>query len=326
MVIIYDIETLKNCSIFCFKEYNSSNKKQFILHKDQNDSQKLFDFLKIINNKNIELIGYNNLFFDAQIIEFFYNNPNVSALDIYNEAQRIISLQDAEQKYLYLIPEWKMKFKQTDLFKILHYDSAAKRTSLKYLEFSFNFPNIQEMPIHHNTEISLEDAINIVTPYCWNDVEITEKVYDYFKDTVQSRIDLSSEFNVNIKNASEPKIVKTVFMSELSKSLKKDKKALLEENENFKKNVKPFKVNVPNIDFKDITFQNVYKKFKEVVINPFNTKNGLDFNYSWKGIQMYHGLGGLHASLNPGIYEEDSEYEIRDIDATLKWRWVNSVN
>jgi hypothetical protein len=41
---------------------------------------------------------------------------------------------------------------------------------------------------------------------------------------------------------------------------------------------------------------------------------------------MYHGLGGLHASLNPGIYEEDSEYEIRDIDATLKWRWVNSVN
>jgi hypothetical protein len=323
MIIIYDIETLRNCSIFCFKQYNTDNKKQFIIHKDKNDSEEFYNFLKIINKNNCEVVGYNNLFFDAQILEFFYKNyREINSLDIYNEAQRIISLQDSEQKFLNIIPEWKMNFNQIDLFKILHYDSPAKSTSLKYLEFSFNFPNIQQMPIHHNEEISLDQALNIVTPYCWNDVEITEKVFEHFKDTVESRIEISKEFNVNVKNASEPRIVKTVFISELSKSLNVDKKELIQRNEDFKKNVGLFKINLPEITFDDITFKNVYKKFSEVVVDPFNTKNALDFNYNWNGIQIYHGLGGLHASLDSGIYTENDEYEIRDIDATSFYPFI----
>ncbi len=126
--IIYDIETLRNTLIICFYNIDKGVRKSIVVHENES-CLKLVSFLKFI--KDCTFIGYNNLAFDAQILEYVYCNPFATAYDVYNEAQRIIDLKNdmSDKSYLEIIPEWKLTFKQRDIYKIKHYDSMAKKTS-----------------------------------------------------------------------------------------------------------------------------------------------------------------------------------------------------
>ena len=327
---IYDIETLSNCFLYCSQTLDGV-RNSFYIHQDKNQ---LLEFIEYLNNsKDDEFIGFNNIGFDSQIIHYIYYNYNdwsyysgeqIASL-IYSETQRIISLQDNPEKYLHLIPEWKMTFKQCDLFKIKHYDSRAKSCSLKWLEFTFNKENIQEMPIHHSEMIKKEQFESIES-YCWNDVEATLTAYLEFKEEIDSRKEISKNFKVNVDNASEPRCVKTVFVSELSKELGIDRKELLQRNEDFKKTISPFKVKVPKIEYSTSLFQKTYKYFQSLVINPFETKNIVDLEYYYKGVKIIHGVGGLHASVSPQIIESSETECIHSLDFTSFYPFIKITN
>ena len=116
-----------------------------------------------------------------QILQYIFENKYSQNLSedeithkIYLKAQEIIRQQNNDEKFNNLIPEWKQFFPQIDLFKQKHYDGTAKRgTSLKWIEFTTRFDNIEEMPIHHNTLISDSD-IPFILEYNWNDVKATK--------------------------------------------------------------------------------------------------------------------------------------------------------
>lgn len=323
--VIYDIETLRNTLIICFYNIDRGVRKSIIVHGNET-CLKLASFLKFI--KDCTFIGYNNLAFDAQILEYVWHNPFATAYDVYNEAQRIIDLKNdmSDKSYLEIIPEWKLNFKQRDIYKIKHYDSAAKRTSLKFLEFSFKKSNVLEMPIHHSESITAEQ-IPIIEDYCWHDIDTTLEAWNVFQDDIISREQLSEEFGVNVLNASEPRVVKTIFLSELARKLGTTVKELKQRNEDYKKTVKPFKIKVPQwIQFEDLRFQRVKQQFEETLINPFNTKKSLSFHYKWRNIEIHHGLGGLHACIKPGVYNADNKYIIRDYDKISFYPFIKIRN
>jgi len=221
MNIIYDIETLANCFICCMYNVEMDKKKEFVIYEDQNAIE-FVDWLK--DQRRHTWVGYNNLAFDAQVIEFIYQNKHVNAFDIYKEAQRIIDLKDDTFDKDYsqkLIPEWKLSFKNRDLYKIKHYDSIAKRTSLKWLEFTFRMDNIEEMPIHHTTNITPFE-IDTVVQYCWNDIHTTFETWKHFKFEIESRELISDMYHINVLNASEPRVVKKVYQKTLGDQLDYD--------------------------------------------------------------------------------------------------------
>jgi len=323
--IIYDIETLRNTLIICFYNIDKNIRKSIVVHENES-CVKLVSFLNFI--KDCTFIGYNNLAFDAQILEYVYHNPFATAYDVYNEAQRIIELKNdmSDKKYLQIVPEWKLNFKQRDIYKIKNYDSMAKLTSLKFLEFSFRQNNVLEMPIHHSESITVEQ-IPIVVDYCWNDIDTTLHAWNVFQDDIISREQLSAEFDVNVLNASEPRVVKTIFLSELARKLGTTVRELKERNEEYKKQVKPFKIKVPDwIQFEDLRFQRVKQQFEDTLINPFNTKKTLAFNYKWRNIDIHHGLGGLHACVKSGVYKADNQYIIRDYDKVSFYPFIKIRN
>jgi len=136
--IVWDIETLINCSTWCFKEIKSGKKKEFILFDNDKEWYNLVSFLNQIKKHNYVLIGFNSINFDAQILEKVINykfNNIYSAIDmIYAEAQKIISLKE-EERFTNLIPEWKLTHNHIDVFKQKHYDGKAKMgTSLSLSE------------------------------------------------------------------------------------------------------------------------------------------------------------------------------------------------
>lgn len=124
-VFIYDLETL---DIFTatFIDKDSDYTRQFVISDYRDDREELFEFL----DEEVEaLIGYNNLTFDSQILEFLYRNKNASASEIRNYA--VIITSDQENRFPD-IPEWKLRIKQLDLFKLHHFDNKNRRTSLKW--------------------------------------------------------------------------------------------------------------------------------------------------------------------------------------------------
>ena len=323
--LIYDIETLSNAFVCCLYNVEKDIRKHFVVYGNEN----CVGFVKWMKNNTSDYyhVGYNNLGFDGQIIAAIVKNPFMVAADIYREAQRIIELKDdlGDKVQKKLLFESELPFKQIDIYKIKHYDSNAKRTSLKWLEFSFRQMDVMEMPIHHSENISREQLETIIE-YCWNDVDTTLKAFNFFKDDIQSRFDLSNEFGIGLHNSSEPKVVKKVYLSELSKKLDVPKAELEQRCEEYRSSVKPFKPRIIDwIDFGEPMFEGVKKKFSQLVIDPHNVKGSVKLSYFWKNIKIEHGLGGLHACVKPGVYT-NKDLMILDIDFTSYYPFLKIRN
>jgi len=323
LYVIYDIETLKNCFTACFLDYKTGKQKDFVIHKSRNDFKDFIIFLMKLKKNNYYFVGFNNLNFDSQILQYIFENRNILknlsedeiAHKIYLKAQEIIRQQNNDEKFNNLIPEWKQFFPQIDLFKQKHYDGTAKRgTSLKWIEFTTRFDNIEEMPIHHNTLISDSD-IPFILEYNWNDVKATKNFFDLIKYETDLRFKLSEKYNLNLLNASEPRLAKEIFakfLSENSGIYKKDLKKL----KTIRSEIVVKDIIFPYISFETEALQNLLNQLKRLIIDPNNTKNSFDKTFVYHGIETIIGLGGIHACCNRGIYESSENWIIHDKDVT----------
>jgi len=303
-----DIETLPNCIVYCFEHYKENIKKVFIIHELQNDLPELISFLEgNITNKEWH-ISFNGLAFDAQITEFILRSKKIlldlpadqASLVIYNKAQEVIKKsQDGEfQEYA----EKQIKIKQIDVFKLNHWDNMAKLSSLKWIQYTMDWANIQEMPIYHTTLIHTRDQLDTIVSYCQNDVSSTKRIMELSKGQINLRATLSKEYGINVYSASEPRIAKEIFMKFLSDStgistyeLKK-----LRTNRN---SITVRDIILPYTKFKTEPFQELLDNFKAVVIRPDNIKGSFKYSMKYKGIKTDFGLGGVHGALQSGIYD-----------------------
>jgi hypothetical protein len=324
--LVYDIETLRNAAVFCFYNVQNQQKKSFRIFNTQT-AEELVTWMKT-KTKDFYHVGYNNIGFDGQVIAAIVKKPKMDAFDIYEEAQRVIELKDdstEKEKVFKSVPEWKMPFKQIDLYKIKNYDSNAKRTSLKWLEFVFKQKNVMEMPINHYETVTQEE-LDVIEEYCWNDVETTYKAFKFFWEDIRCRFELSQEFGINLDNCSEPKLVKKIYVSELSKKLGLSKDELKRRCDEFKKTKKPFLPRIIDwLQFDDPRFEQTKKQFANTYVNPDNIKGALSLSYKWRNLVLNHGLGGLHACCNPGTYTNENLF-ILDIDFTSYYPFIKIRN
>lgn len=352
--LIYDLETLSNCFIACFQDYETKRIKTFkVLDGHLSELKLLEQFIISRDRENYVYVGYNNLQFDAQILQYIIDNDFVvTANQIYLEAQRIISLE--ENKHKYLIPEYKLTIPQRDIYLIKHYNSEVKATSLKWLEFTFRMNNIVEMPIHHSESITPDD-MQMIVEYCENDIHTTYKAFDYFYNEVQSREIISKQFNINVYNSSEPRTIKSVYTKVIGDSLMINYDEWKSKQKEYVNNITEFNIEFPSyLNYNIDEFNMVLQRFKSTVFNredlkldaelydkgftnnditdnidifgesfkvkkTRNTsstkpKSKIAFSYKFKNIEFVHGVGGLHACISPGIYTSDDEWIILDVD------------
>ena len=227
---IMDYETLSNCFVGVFEHYKTDETRVFVIHDLQNDYNNFIEFLEQNQTNKEWHISYNGLAFDAQITHYIIQNremfKNLSGCAIaeilYKYAQECIDRSD--RKEFLDFPQWNMSIGQIDLFKMHHWDNPAKRSSLKWIQYSMDWENILEMPIHHNTIIKTKEEIETIIEYCINDVKSTKNIFEKSKSQIQLRKELTSTYNINLFSASEPRISKELFAYYMSKKLNVTKK------------------------------------------------------------------------------------------------------
>ncbi len=317
---VMDYETIVNCFVAVFVHYKDDSVKQtFVVHGDRNDFPALVSFLKNnVANKEWH-ISYNGLAFDAQITQWILDNQNrlskLSASElavvIYGTAQDIISRTDRGDFAMY--PPWKMEIKQIDLFKMNHWDNKAKMSSLKWIQYSMDWPNVEEMPHPHNEPVTNFYQLTKVMTYCINDVLSTKKILNYSKEQIQLRQTLTKEYKIDLYSASEPRISKELFLYFLHEKLGWDKAEIKR-----LRTPRPYIVLadciLPYVQFKTPEFQAVLDYFRKIVIT--STKDGFKHSIKYRGVQTDYGLGGIHGATSCGVYEAKPGWTIMTSDVT----------
>lgn len=322
---VYDLEVLSN--LFTYTGYCRTSKTwhQFVIHESQNDITELYTHLF---RDVLIMTGFNNDSFDYPMLHHLINHyqeykdldGDTLARNMYRKAQSII-------EEAYTVVADKNKFiKQVDLFKIHHFDGAAKSSNLKDLEFTMRMCKLEEMPIDHRQHV-LERDIPMVLAYNKNDVEATCLLLDYTlgnvehpvykgQNKVELRASLKRKFNLKCDNFNDVKIGEQLILQEYCKLTGKDMWV-----------VKKMKTYRSKIELKDciphwthiITpqFKKVLDVINKTVVDASpGIKQDKQFAYSliYKGVSINFGLGGTHACNKPGIYRSENGRIILDLD------------
>jgi len=311
---VHDYETLSNCFVAVFEDVKSEHTEVFVCHESKNDILELVTFLERNVTLNEWHVSFNGLSFDSQITEHILRNKeqlleqdgDTIARFLYDKAQLVISKsRDGE------FPEFgsrDLSIRQIDVFKLNHWDNPAKRSSLKWIQYTMDWKNIMDMPIHHSFHV-IESEISMIIKYCINDVKSTKQIMHLSKEQINLRRTLTEDYNIDLFSASEPRISKELFLYFLSKSTR-IRKSDLRKMRTSREQIIFKDIILPYISFETATFQNLLKKFQDVVLYPGQTKGGFKYSVQYKGVKTDYGLGGIHGARTSKVYNSTEDMVI----------------
>lgn len=317
---VYDYETVVNCFLAVF--INVQDKNDIISFEISDYENQLSDYVKFLNdclkNKTM-LVSYNGLKFDNQISRFIllqqseYSKMTGSAIaeDICNTAQEVIKRSNAKEFPL-LHPK-DNKFRECDILAINNYDNPAKRSSLKWLQYSMDWYNVEDMSTRYSQKHNQKE-IMMLLKYCINDCLSTRELFKRNKAEILLRGKLSKHFKLDLHNASEPKLAKNIFLKLLSEKLGIPQYDL-KKMKTYRKVIDLNEVILPYIKFQTNELKATLSKFKKLKLDGENLKGSFKHEVTYKGLTLSFALGGIHGA-KKGIYKSDKDFIIKSFDVT----------
>ena len=317
---VMDYETLVNCFVGVFQHYKDDSISEiFVINQDQNDLPKFIEFLNKCVQLNQWHISYNGLAFDAQISQHIIKNQrkllSLTGLEvaqyIHKLAQDIITRSDRGE-FQEFAPR-QLKIRQIDLFKMNHWDNKAKMSSLKWIQYSMDWDNVEEMPHHHSKPVESAEQLQDIIQYCINDVLSTKKILEHSKEQIELRKTLTNEYGIDLYSASEPRISKELFLFFLEQKLGWDK-AEIKRLRTKRDEIYLGQCILPYVKFQTPEFQKIHDYFRTKVVT--STKDKLKYTLDYKGVKTDYGLGGIHGAKDSGVYEAHPGWTIMTSDVT----------
>ena len=309
MTYVYDIETYSNYCLIVFKQLGNNEYTIFEFDVDTSTTD-----LKTFLKDKPRLIGFNNLGFDAQVIEYILSYSKISGKEIYQFVQTKIIGQEFPPYYVS-----KLSTINIDLYKIWHFDNPAKRTSLKWLEFFFRENKIEDLPYDHTNKIDTDVRKKKIIEYCKYDVDKTHNFLKFSIEEIKQREAYVKKYNdSSFLNLPDPSIGEKLFLIDLAEHLNKSQESLKKEK-TIRTKIETKDVLLPYVSFNTTEFNDLYTFFNSRVFVPdtegnITLKGSFDYNVIHQGLEIFYGVGGIHACVKPGVYNSNNEYDIIDID------------
>jgi len=117
--------------------------------------------------------------------------------------------------------EYKVKIQQydhIDLFNVCPVNGGLTATpaSLKLYAGRLHAPRMQDLPFDESRILTQEEA-EIVRPYCCNDLQNTELLFNELRPEITLREEMSKDYGLELRSKSDAQIAEAVINSELQK-------------------------------------------------------------------------------------------------------------
>lgn len=241
-IMIFDVETYHNLWYGCFKSKENGKYVDFELSCDR---------LLEIDKLNwlmwrFCLVGFNSNSYDIPMCVLAMSGKTNEELKEASDyiiqsgkawGTKKVTPWDIQNKYGITIPV----FNHIDLFNVCPVNGGVSErpSSLKLYSGRIHAPRMQDLPIEPDELLSFDDAA-MVRPYCANDLDNTDLLFDELASEIKLRIDMSDEYGIDLRSKSDAQIAEAVINKELEKVLGRyPRKPTLETNG-------PLKYNLPN--------------------------------------------------------------------------------
>lgn len=318
---VYDIESLSNLFTYTGYDYKKQEFYQFVICGWRNDLKEFYQHLK--RDKLIQ-IGFNNENYDYCIVHHIINHyeeysvlpGEMIAQFIYSKSQKVI-----DEEFSAIADKNKF-ITQIDLFRIWHYNNAARSTSLKDLEIAMRMHNVEEMPIHHTTWCKEGDEKSVLA-YNKNDVEATTMFFDITlgktdyplyanKNKIALRQKLKAKFNIPCLNYPDVKIGEQLVLKLYCDKLGINIYDLKKMGGTHRQEIKLKDCIPPWANFESKEFNNIKSEFENTVIKV--NKSKFEKSIIFHNTKLDYGIGGLHSCIKSGVYSADDYWTIIDED------------
>ena len=297
---VYDIECIQN--LFTYTGYCRQTKEyyHFVIHSSLNQYEQL---MKHLFRDKLIMIGFNNDSYDYPIIHHMINHYEeyklLSGLElsqkIYAKSQEVIEMDFST------VADWNKHITQIDLYKIWHFDNAAKATSLKSLEISLNLPSVEDMPFDHDHWITKDD-IPLVLKYNKNDVFATNEFLNVTlgdtelplykgKNKIELRQKISQKYKFNCLNFNDIKLGTELILRLYCEKFNRDIKSVRRLRTHRSKFSLSECIPVWS-NFKSKQFNKLVSDFEKINIYNGITKEVFSLSVIYHGIKIDYGTGG----------------------------------
>lgn len=158
---------------------------------------------------NYRTVGFNSITFDLLIIWLAYHTQDTSIL---KDAANDLILRGMR--------EWELKKNyQFQTFKTNHIDLievAPLRGSLKLYGARLHSPRIQDLPFPDDMELT-EAQMEIVRNYNYNDLDVTEQLFNFMKERIELREAIGNEYREDLRSKSDAQMAEIVLSKEISR-------------------------------------------------------------------------------------------------------------
>jgi hypothetical protein len=315
---VYDYETVVNCFLAVFVNVQNPNDIiSFEISDYVNQLDEYNAFLKACIKNKVKMVSYNGLKFDNQISRYVLNaygklkNETQPAFKVYETAQEVIRRSNIHEYPMFHNKD--NPFRECDILAINNYDNPAKRSSLKWLQYSMDWHNVEDMAKSHTLPHNEQDIL-LLKAYCINDCLSTRELFIRNKSEILLRGNLSKHFKMDLNNASEPKLAKKIFLKILAERMGVPQHELAKKR-TYRKTLALREVILPYIQFKTDVFKKTLSTFKGLVLDGENLKGSFNREVVYRGMPITFALGGIHGA-KKGIYQSDKDFIIKSFDVT----------
>ena len=313
---VYDIETFPNFFHTTIKHALTGQYWRFEISEWKDESVALLNTLMTLSNMKARMIGFNSLSYDYPMLHMFIQLRGVvTNAMIYQKSKDLISGGFGNNNTIW--PDNRF-IEQIDLMLIHHFDNHAKHTSLKMLEFNMRSESVQELPYPFDTNLTREQANNIIT-YNDKDVDETEDFFGYSLAAIDLRTKLTKKYNRDFMNHNDTKIGKDYFkmmLTEASIPVKVNGKT----NQTIRESITVNDALLPYVKFERPEFNNLLTYFKNAVIDKKDIKGNLNLvkaievSETIDGFKFDLGTGGIHGSIQDTIVSTSATHKLFDVD------------
>lgn len=323
----YDIETYPNIFTCRFIHIATGKQWKFEISTRLNQYAEFAAFVHGLSTCGARGVGYNNVGFDYPVVHWMMHNPSCTVDQIYNYAMRIIDGMKKGDKFGFIVWDRDQLFPQVDLFKIHHFDNAAKMTSLKSLEFCMNMDSVEDLPFPVGQHLT-PNQMDVLHDYNFHDTDATAMFYARTVDMIELREKLGEKFNQNFINMSDVKMGEQILITEMQKNGiecfeyingRKSKK------QTWRASIDLGKVIFPYVKFEHPEFERVRAYLASQTIK--ETKGLLTGLFAHvDGLKYAFGTGGLHASVDSTSIHSNETHQIVDVDVASFYPNMGIVN